>query len=280
MPRQLGPSLRVASAALALLLLASRAAAETELPVNELDPLFQGGREGHAYTLAMLELGMRMGAATTAALRDDRERAVAAVKSFREQYAIVAKMVPSWKNHFRDAPISELESAISQKAEVGARRSIVTRIENSCTACHAKYMFPVQARYRWGSFANASLPGDQGGLRFHQIMLDLSNNLGTVRADVEAGQLAEAQVAYKQLLSRFNTMEQLCTSCHDQPRQYFIDQTVKGRLLKMGGLLRRGENRVSEYQYLFKDINEMSCLPCHQVHMPAAFQQAFMREGK
>jgi hypothetical protein len=280
MPRLLGPSLRAAFAALALLLLATRAAAETELPVSELDPLFQGGREGHAYTLAMLELGMRMGAANTAALRDDRDRAIAAVKSFREQYVIVAKMVPSWKNHFRDAPISELENAVSQKAEVAARRSIVTRIENSCTACHAKYMFPVQARYRWGSFANASLPGDQGGLRFHQIMLDLSNNLGTVRADVEAGQLAEAQVAYKQLLSRFNTMEQLCTSCHDQPRQYFIDQTVKGRLLKMGGLLRRGENRVSEYLYLFKDINEMSCLPCHQVHMPAAFQQAFMREGK
>lgn len=279
MPRPLGPLFR-ASFVVALLLLAGRAAAQTELPVNELDPLFQGGREGHAYTLAMLELGMRMGAATTAALRDDRDRAIGAVKSFREQYAVVAKMVPAWKNHFRDQPISELENAVSQKADVAARRAIVTRIENSCTACHAKYMFPVQARYRWGSFANASLPGDQGGLRFHQIMLDLSNNLGAVRADVEAGQLAEAQAAYKQLLSRFNTMEQLCTSCHDQPRQYFIDQTVKGRLLKMGGLLRRGETRVSEYQYLFKDINEMSCLPCHQVHMPAAFQQAFMREGK
>jgi hypothetical protein len=279
MLRQLGPSFR-AGIAVGLLLLASRAAAQTELPVSELDPLFQGGREGHAYTLAMLELGMRMGAATTAALRDDRDRALGAVKSFREQYATVAKMVPAWKSHFRDAPIAELENAVSQKADATVRRGIVTRIENSCTACHAKYMFPVQARYRWGSFSNASLPGDQGGLRFHQIMLDLSNNLGAVRADVEAGQLAEAQVAYKQLLSRFNTMEQLCASCHDQPRQYFIDQTVKGRLLKMGGLLRRGETRVSEYAYLFKDINEMSCLPCHQVHMPAAFQQAFMREGK
>jgi hypothetical protein len=139
-------------------------------------------------------------------------------------------------------------------------------------------MFPVQARYRWGSFANASLPGDEGGLSFHQLMLDLSNSLGAVRGDVEAGHVADAQVPYKQLLSRFNAMEQLCANCHDQPRQYFIDQTVKARLYKIGGLLRRGESRVSEYAHLFKDINEMSCLPCHQVHMPAAFQQAFARE--
>src|SRR5512132_1990606 len=116
MPR-LGRSFR-AGFAVGVLVLAGRAAAQTELPVSELDPLFQGGREGHAYTLAMLELGMRMGAATTAALRDDRDRAIGAVKSFREQYATVAKMVPSWKSHFRDAPIGELENAVSQKADL------------------------------------------------------------------------------------------------------------------------------------------------------------------
>jgi hypothetical protein len=267
-----------AGLAVGLLLLAARAAAQTELPVAELDPYFQGGREGHAYTLAMLELGMRMGAATTAALRDDRERAIAALKSFREQHTAVAKMVPSWRDMFRDSAIAELEAAVNGKADVAARRKIVTKIEKSCTSCHARYMFPVQARYRWGSFANASLPGDEGALPFHQLMLDLSNSLGAVRGDVEAGRLADAQGPYKQLLSRFNAMEQLCANCHDQPRQYFIDQTVKARLYKIGGLLRRGEARVSEYSHLFKDINEMSCLPCHQVHMPAAFQQAFARE--
>jgi hypothetical protein len=279
MARKLGRSLR-AGFAVGLLFVAARVSAQTDLPVAELDPHFQGGREGHAYTLAMLELGMRMGAATTAALRDDRERALAAVKSFREQYVAVGKMVPSWRDQFRDTAITELEAALNAKADVAARRKIVTRIEKSCTSCHARYMFPVQARYRWGNFANASVSGEQGGLRFHQLMLDLANSLGAVRGDVEAGQLANAQIAYKQLLDRFNTMEQLCQNCHDQPRQYFIDQAVKGRILKMGGLLRRGETRVSEYAHLFKDINEMSCLPCHQVHMPAAFQQAFMKDVK
>ena len=279
MTRGLGRSFR-AGFTVSLFLLAVRGSAQTELPVAELDPHFQGGREGHAYTLAMLELGMRMGAATTAALRDDRDRALSALKSFREQNAAVAKMVPSWKDQFRDSAIAELESAVKARADVATRRSIVTRVEKTCTTCHARYMFPVQARYRWGNFASASVPGEQGGLRFHQLMLDLSNNLGAVRGDVEAGQLANAQAAYKQLMERFNAMEQLCVNCHDQPREYFIDKNVKARLFKMGGLLRRGETRVSEYAHLFKDINEMSCLPCHQVHMPAAFQQAVMRDGK
>jgi hypothetical protein len=248
--------------------------------VAELDPHFKGGRDGHAYTLAMLELGMRMGAATTAALRDDRDRALAALKAFREQQAAVAKLVPSWTGQFRASAVTDLEAAVAAKADVATRRKLVNRIEQSCTSCHARYMFPVQARYRWGTFANASVPDEKGSLTFHQLMLDLANSLGAVRGDVEAGQLPEAQKAFTKLVDRFNSMEQLCVNCHDRPREYFIDQNVKGRILKLGGLLRRGETRTSEYAPLFKDINEMSCLPCHQVHMPAAYQQAYLREGK
>lgn len=280
MSRRLGRFVRSA-VAVGLLVAWGRGAAQTDLPVAELDPHFKGGREGHAYTLAMLELGMRMGAATTAALRDDPKRALAALKSFREQYAAVARLVPSWKDQFREAAIGELESAVSAKADLQARRKIVDKIERSCTTCHARYMFPVQARYRWGDFASASAPDDKGGsVSFHQLMLDLANALGAVRGDVEAGQLDAAQAEYKQLVERFGMMEQLCVNCHDQPREYFIDATVKGRIYKIGGLLRRGEKSVAEYAPLFKDINEKSCLPCHQVHMPAAFQQAYLREGK
>ncbi len=263
-----------------LVAVAGRGAAQSELPVTELDPHFRGGREGHAYTLAMLELGMRMGAATTAALRDDRDRALAALKSFREQQVAVAKLVPSWTGLFRASAVTELEAAVAAKADVATRRKLVNRIEQSCTSCHARYMFPVQARYRWGTFENASVSDGKGNLTFHQLMLDLANSLGAVRGDVEAGQLAEAQAAFTKLVDRFNSMEQLCVNCHDRPREYFIDRNVKGRILKLGGLLRRGETRTAEYAPLFKDINEMSCLPCHQVHMPAAYQQAYLREGR
>lgn len=280
MSRESGRLLLGAMAA-GILAMAGRASAQTELPVAELDPLFKGGKQGHEYTRAMLELGMRMGAATTAALREDRARARVALKGFREQYAMVSHLVPSWKAQFRASMIDELEAAVAAGADLAARRRIVTRIERSCTTCHARYMFPVQARYRWGDFASATVPADKGGaLTFHQLMLDLANSIGAVRGDVEGGQIAEAQAAYKQLMDRFGTMELLCVNCHDQPRQYFIDSSVKSRLYKVGGLLRRGEKNAAEYTALFNDVNEMSCMPCHQVHMPAAFQQAFLRESQ
>jgi cytochrome c556 len=254
--------------------------ADLGIPVAELDPHFKGGKEGHAYTLAMLELGMRTGAATTAALRSDPARAKAALKSLREQMVRVAAMVPSWKPYFRTAVLDELESAVAAKADVAARKKIVSRLENSCTSCHARFMFQVQAYYRWGSFAGAVVQADGEDVTFHQLMLDLASSLGAVRGDVEAGQFPEAQAAYKRLMDRFSMMEQLCANCHDQPRQYFIDSSVKARLFKVGGLLRRGETRAAEYTPLFNDVNEMSCLPCHQVHMPAAFLQRNALEGK
>jgi len=256
--------------------------ADEDIPTAELDPHYKGAKGSHAYTRAMLELGMRMGAATTAALRNNNnpEQAKAALKSFREQQAKVAAMVPSWRGHFPVGPIDELTNAVSAKNAVAARREIVSRIEKTCTTCHARFMFPVQARYRWGDFSSAVVQTDQGELTFHQLMLDLASGLGAVRGDVAAGQIKEALAAYGMLRERFVTMELLCGNCHEQPRQYFVDSNVKGRLLKMGGLLRRGVTRTAEYAPLFNDINEMSCLPCHQVHMPAAFLQMASQRGK
>jgi hypothetical protein len=276
--RQL-PRLLLATALAARAAVAAAAPGDAAIPTAELDPHFKGGREGHAYTLAMLELGMRSGAATTAVLRDDPARAKAALKSLREQMNKVGAMVPSWKVYFRTAVIDELEAAVGAKADLATRKKLVGKLENSCTACHARFMFEVQAQYRWGSFNDAVVAAEGGSLTFHQVMLDLASDLGAVRADVEAGQFPEAKSAYQRLMERFSMMEQLCANCHDQPRQYFIDSSVKARLFKVGGLLRRGDTRVSEYTPLFNDVNEMSCLPCHQVHMPAAFQQRNVLES-
>lgn len=255
-------------------------AADPGIPVAELNPYFKGGREGHAYTLAMLELGMRTGAATTAVLRGDPDRAKVALKSLREQMNKVGGMVPSWKPYFGTGVVDELDRAISAKADLATRKKLAGKLESSCTTCHARYMFQVQAQYRWGSFADAVVTADSGTISFHQVMLDLASDLGAVRSDVEAAQFAEANQAYKRLMERFGMMEQLCANCHDQPRQYFIDSTVKARLFKIGGLLRRGDTNVADYTPLFNDVNEMSCLPCHQVHMPAAFAQRNALESK
>jgi len=259
---------------------AAAAPGDAGIPVAELDPHFRGGREGHAYTLGMLELGMRTGAATTTVLRNDPEQARVALKSLREQMNKVGAMVPSWKSYFGTGVLDELDRAVSTSADLATRRKLVSRLENSCTNCHARYMFLVQAQYRWGSFADAVVTAESGTLTFHQVMLDLASDLGAVRADVQAGKFTEATAVYRRLMERFGMMEQLCANCHDQPRQYFVDSAVKARLFKIGGLLRRGDTNVANYTPLFNDVNEMSCLPCHQVHMPAAFVQRNALLGK
>ena len=259
---------------------AAGAPGDAGIPVAELDPHFKGGREGHAYTLVMLELGMRTGAATTAVLRNDPEQARVALKSLREQMVKAGAMVPSWKAYFGTGVLDELDRAVSTSADLATRRKLVSRLENSCTNCHARYMFLVQAQYRWGSFADAVVTADSGTLTFHQVMLDLASDLGAVRADVQAGKFTEATAVDRRLMERFGMMEQLCANCHDQPRQYFVDSAVKARLFKIGGLLRRGDTNVANYTPLFNDVNEMSCLPCHQVHMPAAFVQRNALLGK
>jgi cytochrome c556 len=172
----------------------------------------------------MLELGMRTGAATTAVLRNDPEQARVALKSLREQMTRVGAMVPTWKPYFGTGVLDELDRAVSAKADLATRRKLVGKLESSCTSCHAKYMFQVQAQYRWGSFADAVVSAGSGTLTFHEVMLDLASDLGAVRADVQAGQFTEATAVYKRLMERFGMMEQLCANCHDQPRQPLQDR--------------------------------------------------------
>jgi hypothetical protein len=141
-------------------------------------------------------------------------------------------------------------------------------------------MFPVQARYRWGQFADVEVSSKETDVILHEIMLDLANGLGAVRSDVDAGDFDAAKNQYSVVRERFEMMEVACEHCHDVSREYFIDSRVKGRLLKLGGMLRKGSKKVGDYDLLLNEINEMSCFPCHQVHMPAAYLQEYWRRNK
>ncbi len=254
---------------------------QTSIPTNELDQHFVGVTKQKSYTYAMLELGIRMGAATSAAMGDDPASAEAALNSFTEQYKLVAGLVPSWRKHFDENEISQLAKAVAKGRNKAARKIIITRIEDSCTRCHASYLIPVQARYRWGNFSQITVDSESGNsLNFHTIMVDLSNGFGALRGNVVQGDFDAALKSYKVVRERFTMMELACTACHDEPREYFVDSCVKGRLLRIGGLLRKGSQDVDLYTQELNNINEVSCMPCHQVHMPAAFLQQYWESSK
>jgi cytochrome c556 len=266
----------VASLLLAGLVVAADLPMQTSLPTAELDEHYLGVKKLDSYTFAMLELGIRLGAAVEASLGDGGDHAAAAVARFREQYQTVRDLVPAWRSHFSVKAIDELEAAVAKGADRATVRRLVDVVERDCTACHVQYMVPVQARYRWGRFAEINVDGDSGrSLDFHTIMVDLSNGLGALRGDVERGNVAAATAHYERVKERFTMMELACSACHEEPREYFIDARVKARLLKIGGLLRKGASDPAVYSSELNGIYELSCLPCHQVHMPAAFLQQY-----
>ena len=247
------------------------------IPVKELDPLYAQKLDDPAYTFAMLELGMRLGAVTADAGRDDPNPTRASLRSFREQHQKVGAMVPSWKTYFSKVPLDDLEKALNEGADRRTRKRITDRMANLCTACHVKYMFEVQARYRWGDFDKVTVEADRETLTFREIMFGVANGLGAVRNDVANGKFEQASEDYAHAKERFTMMELACTRCHEQPREYFIDSRVKGRFFRISGLIRKRSTDTAAYNKLFNEINRMSCFPCHQVHMPAAYRQEYRR---
>ncbi len=132
-----------------------------------------------------------------------------------------------------------------------------------------------------GNFSQITIDSESGNsLDFHTIMVDLSNGLGALRGNVVQGDFDAALKSYQVVRERFTMMELACTACHDEPREYFVDSRVKGRLLRIGGFLRKGSQDVDLYTQELNNINEVSCMPCHQVHMPAAFLQQYWESSK
>ncbi len=181
----------VGGTAVAILAFAGVATAQPlDLPMDELAPHFSRKTQGQVYTGAMLELGLRRGAATTVALNGDPDRAQESRAIFREQFDAVAEMVPSWGVYFPTHPLDELEAALASGADVETRRAQTQRIERICTNCHVRYLFPVQALFRWGQFDKVQVEGDDGEeWSLHRIMTDLAVGLGALRSLVATGRI-------------------------------------------------------------------------------------------
>jgi hypothetical protein len=269
----------VLAGALAALAVGAGPPGRADLPLAELDPHFRARDGGTpAYTAAMLDLGLLVGAAKSDVLGDDPARARETLRKLREKYVAVAGLVPSWSVWFPARPLDDLDEALKAGADLPERERLMGKLERRCTVCHVEYMFPVQARYRWGSFADVAVKDAQGRkVGLHEIMLDLATTIGAIRNDVEAERLEVAERNYEHLRERFDLLERACSDCHAEPREYFIDARVKGRVLKMGTLVRKGSKATAEYDSLIADLHVESCFPCHQVHMPAAYLQEYWR---
>ncbi|MDF1562730.1 MAG: hypothetical protein P1V51_06785 [Deltaproteobacteria bacterium] len=224
------------------------------------------------YALEMIELGRALGS-FSASVSTRSPSWSKAGQDFNRKYHQVAGMIPEWKAYF---PAVDLPDAGSVKtdADWAALEKVVAGAEQTCTQCHVTEMFKVQALYHWPRFSEVSVVAESGDdISFHTTMVELSNNLAVLPQLAKQGDWDKAAEAKKSLGQQFGLLEQSCEHCHSTAREYFVDKTVKGRVLKMGGLLRKENKNPSAYTKLSDEIYAESCIPCHVLHMPAAFLQ-------
>lgn len=275
------PFYRLAAIAGAALLLLSAADPETDAvtpPPASLAKYYPPKARTAVYTREMLELGRLMGSLSVDVRGLGTRNHVDAVKEesvrFAEQYRKVSKMVPEWSGYFQLEALDRLEAAFANEPDKDTLIGVATELEATCTSCHAAELFKTQAIYDWPRFADLTTDNEAGEeVAFHETMVELSNRLGALPTAVERGDWELALAHQREMSNQFSQLETSCYGCHSEPREYFVDRQVKGEFLKLGGMIRRRVTDQSSYLALTESIYKRSCIPCHQVHMPAAFLQ-------
>ncbi|MBI5480908.1 MAG: hypothetical protein HY906_18765 [Deltaproteobacteria bacterium] len=243
-------------------------------PPEELARFYPPKAKGKVYTTEMLELGRLLGATVSQAVSGHHEAALEEAAAFKAQYRKTAGMVGAWNRQFPVGPVDRLQQALAKKADRDTVRAAAARVEEVCTSCHVREMFRVQVRYHWGKFSAVTVAHSGRQISFHESMTELSNLMAGIGVHAARGQFDAAAREAAQLPQVFGALESSCKSCHAEKREYFVDGRAKGRMLRLAGLVRQKVRDRAQYDDAVNEINARSCIPCHQVHMPAAFLQA------
>lgn len=234
------------------------------------------------YTIEMLELGRLLGSLSTdvRALNggNDRTRILEELEGFARQYQKVAAMTPEWASYFATAEIPLLREAIQGGQPRESIEPMLAKLADSCTQCHSREMFKVQAIYHWPTFADVEGQDAAGeAVPFHETMVRLATRLGALPTAVRRADWAEARNHQREVTVQFALLEESCGACHQAPRTYFVDERVKAEILRLGAMVRRQDPDANAYVAIGNEVQYRSCIPCHQVHMPAAYLQMRLR---
>ncbi len=248
-------------------------AVRVAVPPRSLAAYYPPEADYKVYTHEMLELGRLMGTLATD-LGKDSATVGLSLTAFIAQLDRVAEMVPEWSHRFPDPGLDDLVTDADSDAGRAAIEAALEEVSESCTACHVTDLFPVQAKHHWPAFSDV-LPEDAEGqaVPFHVTMIELSNRMAALPVDVERGRWENAADDHGELTRQFDLLEKSCTHCHEEPRAYFVDESIRGIILFAGGMVRVRNADASEYQEKMQSIEARSCIPCHQIHMPAAYMQ-------
>ena len=253
----------------------ARAVVEPSLaPPSSLDALYPPRAEAPVYLMRMFDLSAPLAGLAADLGESDFENAAANYEEFRRQYEEVSSLVPEWAEAFPMTPIGELGLAIESRdpAKIAAASQAVADI---CHDCHVLNMVPAQQRYRWPKFSAVRTTdpvlGTEVGLADYMMSMEVS--FAGMMNDLRQGQLDRARELFRGFAARFQKLPDLCTSCHDTEREYFVDAGVQNLVNRLEIQLESSNPDPARIGALMERIGTESCGPCHLVHLPAAYAQ-------
>ena len=246
-------------------------------PPASLDQYFPPKAPAPIYLIEMFNLAGPLEGIGVDLQEQDIPGAKANYQAFKTQYDKVAGMVPEWKDHFPQEPVTALGKAIDSgnPAQIGPAMGKVGEV---CGSCHLLNQVKGQQKDPWKNFDDIKLtaPVTAQPMAFDDYMLAMAGAYGGIATDLQENQLDNARKNFQAFNARFNTLAtEACKNCHvdasgkEIPRKYFVDDSMKAMVNQLGQALAAPAPDAQTIQQMSAAIGNDSCLNCHLVHLPA-----------
>lgn len=245
--------------------------AGTPLP-GSLDGLYPPKAPQPVFLIGMLGLGTRFSGIAADLSENAPQNAKADFDQFKAQYAEISKLVPEWRSKYPTGPVEELEKAFAAQ-DPGKVMAAYEKVGMVCHDCHASQITRVEQKYHWGNYDTIRVtdPLSKEQVPFTRLKQYLDANFAGISVSLERGDTKTAQRQFQGFNSRFQTLKESCTSCHNTERRYYVDESVQALIDNLGKALNSSSVDPKVLGPLMQGIGTESCAKCHHVHIPAAF---------
>jgi hypothetical protein len=239
---------------------------------SSLDKLFPPEVNQPVFLFSMIEMGMSLSSIAVDFLENDAEGTKANFERFKTQYEEVSKLVPEWEKKFLMGPVEELGAALNT-GDQGKVMGAFEKVGKVCHTCHISNMPRVQHKYHWGDFSQIIVadPITKEEVDYRRFMQYLEMSFVGIGVDLQQQQKEKAQEHFQGFKARFLEMKEVCMSCHDTEREYYVDQDVMGMVDKLGEVVKSETPDPKTIEELVMGIGMESCFKCHLVHVPGTY---------
>jgi hypothetical protein len=261
---------------------AEQADFKIEPPPKSLDKLYPPQAKAPVLLIEMLTLAKFFTSIGHDAVQNDWQNAQLGFDNFKAQIIKLSGMIPEWKKHFNMDLVEELGRAVAQKNVPAIMEVRNKKVGGGmCGACHTEHRIGVWYRYHWKDFGKIMVedPILEKKLPWFDFMNMVAESFEGIGIDLQQGQLANAQKAFKAFDARVGALKKGCGECHDpkKERKYFTSSEVMGMIDGLGAELSKTAPAQEKVEHFFMEIGVEMCYECHQVHWPAGTVQRFWR---